>query len=154
MRGEGRKGISDDDQTLAKAERTQAASSSEDSGTKNSENLIGSSITNVTPIAYMHFPALGGWRRETKKQLEISPHHALRTPGFKGYADYMMTEQFAEGLRELKKVAQNQRVCFCCAETLWWQCHRRLLSGELLYNRKMEVAFRPIRLGGQLLRVQ
>jgi uncharacterized protein (DUF488 family) len=78
-------------------------------------------------IAYLHLPALGG-RRQPRAD---SPHRALRVAAFRGYADYMSTEEFTRGYERLASLACGSRTAFMCAETLWWRCHRRLIADRL-----------------------
>jgi uncharacterized protein (DUF488 family) len=80
-------------------------------------------------IDYLWLEALGG-RRHTPAS-EKSPNAGLRSPGFRSYADYVATEQFRSGVRELLSAAANSRTAFMCAEKLFWKCHRRLLSDYL-----------------------
>ena len=77
------------------------------------------------------FGALGGRRR---KQQGESTNIGLRNEGFRNYADYMLTDEFQEGVVELLKVAKRKRTALMCAEGLFWQCHRRLVSDFLLAN--------------------
>jgi uncharacterized protein (DUF488 family) len=76
---------------------------------------------------YLHLPALGG-RREPRAD---SPHRALRVAAFRGYADHMDSEEFAQGYERLTALARESRTAFMCAETLWWRCHRRLIADRL-----------------------
>ena len=78
-------------------------------------------------IGYTHLPALGGRR----KPVTGSPNDGWQHPGFRGYADHMATEGFAEGVRKLADLAERERTACLCAESLWWRCHRRLLSDAL-----------------------
>jgi uncharacterized protein (DUF488 family) len=78
-------------------------------------------------INYVHFPELGGRRRMRPD----SPNTAWRNASFRGYADYMMTEPFQQGLEQLLKLAGGERTALMCAEVLWWQCHRGLISDYL-----------------------
>lgn len=78
-------------------------------------------------IAYCWIEALGGRRRPSPD----SPNDGWRHPAFRGYADYLMTEPFAEGLFELLMIAQGLRTAIMCAEVLWWRCHRRLVADVL-----------------------
>jgi uncharacterized protein (DUF488 family) len=78
-------------------------------------------------IQYVGFPELGG-RREP---LPDSPNTAWRSPAFRGYADYMMTEAFAEGLDRLVNLACGLRTVLLCAEAVWWRCHRGLIADVL-----------------------
>ena len=79
---------------------------------------------------------LGGYR---KKSDPNSPHTALRSPGFRNYADHTATKEFSEGIEELMKLAQTRRVALMCAERLWWRCHRSLVSDHLSACRGLEV---------------
>lgn len=80
-------------------------------------------------IDYLWLEALGG-RRHTPAG-DKSLNTGLRSPGFRSYADYMATEQFRNGVRELLSAAAKTRTAFMCAEKLFWRCHRRLLSDYL-----------------------
>ena len=73
-------------------------------------------------------PELGGRRRPRKD----SPHTGWRVEGFRGYADYMDTSEFGNALAGLIDHARATRTAIMCAEQLWWQCHRRLISDALL----------------------
>jgi len=78
-------------------------------------------------LAYMWLPELGG-RRTARAD---SPNTAWRSPAFRGYADYMETEAFAEGLDRLVNLASGLRTAVMCAESLWWRCHRGLIADVL-----------------------
>jgi len=79
--------------------------------------------------------ALGG-RRHGRPG---SPHTALREPAFRAYADHMESPTFQAALGELIDEARaGRRMAVMCAETVWWQCHRRLIADGLL-ARGMEV---------------
>lgn len=85
-------------------------------------------------VTYRHFPSLGGLRKPRADSVNTAWNH----PGFRGYADYMQTEEFNRGVDELLEFSQDgdTRSAGCtavmCAEARWWQCHRRLLSDALL----------------------
>jgi uncharacterized protein (DUF488 family) len=78
-------------------------------------------------IEYIWMKALGG-RRKARPD---SPNTAWHVEGFRAYADYMQTEPFAAALGELERLAREMPTAYMCAERLWWQCHRRLLSDAL-----------------------
>ena len=80
-------------------------------------------------IAYCSLPALGGRRNPTKD----SPNTGWRVAAFRGYADYVDTEEFAGGLMELLMLANGLRTAVMCAEVLWWRCHRRLIADVLVW---------------------
>ncbi len=79
-------------------------------------------------IAYAHLPRLGGLRRARRD----SPNLAWRNASFRGYADHMLTPEFAEGLVQLRQLAQDGPVAVMCAEAVPWRCHRSLLADALL----------------------
>jgi uncharacterized protein (DUF488 family) len=79
-------------------------------------------------IGYRHFGALGGRR---KPRLD-SVNTGWRTPGFRGYADYIQRDEFWQALGSLRAFAAAGPTAVMCAEALWWQCHRRLLADALL----------------------
>ena len=75
-------------------------------------------------IGYEAFTGLGGRR----KVLPDSPNTAWRHPAFRGYADYMQTEAFHEGVERLKALACRKRTAITCSEAVWWRCHRGMIS--------------------------
>lgn len=85
-------------------------------------------------IEYVHLRGLGG-RREPRAD---SAHTALRVDAFRGYADHMGSPEFAHDLERLEELARERPTVFMCAETLWWRCHRRMLS-DLLTVRGWDV---------------
>ena len=78
-------------------------------------------------VSYKHFSDLGGRRRPRPD----SPNTAWQVPAFRGYADYMQTARFHTAVEALLGFAQNGPTAVMCAEAVWWQCHRRLLSDFL-----------------------
>ena len=80
-------------------------------------------------VEYHWLEALGGRRH---KQREDSPNLGLENKGFRNYADYMLSDEFREGVEKLLEVARPKRTAIMCAEGRFWQCHRRLVSDFLL----------------------
>jgi uncharacterized protein (DUF488 family) len=78
-------------------------------------------------LDYAHQRELGGFRRPRKG----SPNGGWRVGAFQGYADYMATEEFGTALARLEAAARERPTAIMCAEGLWWQCHRRLISDAL-----------------------
>ena len=78
-------------------------------------------------IQYEHIEQLGG-RRKAKPD---SPNTAWRHPAFRGYADYMQTAPFLEGIVKLEQLAKNARTAYMCSEAVWWRCHRSMISDYL-----------------------
>ena len=107
---------------------------------------------NAHGIRYEHFPELGG-KRKSKPD---SRNTAWRNASFRGYADYMETEQFQKGVERLLAFARsdglgsrrNERdgreavtpcaIAIMCAEAVWWRCHRSLIA-DYLKARGLEV---------------
>jgi uncharacterized protein (DUF488 family) len=78
-------------------------------------------------LEYVHMPALGGLRHARKD----SPNTGWRNKSFRGYADYMQTEGFAEGLATLIHMSRQKRTAIMCAEAVPWRCHRSLVADAL-----------------------
>jgi uncharacterized protein (DUF488 family) len=85
-------------------------------------------------IVYQGIPKLGG-RRKVQPD---SPNTAWRNASFQGYADFLATAEFAEGLAELLSLATTRRTAMMCAEVVWWRCHRSIVS-DVLKLRGIEV---------------
>lgn len=79
-------------------------------------------------IDYAWIPALGGRRTP----LPDTPNTAWRNEAFRGYADHVATEEFADGLFELLMIAGGGRTVIMCSEAVPWRCHRSLISDVLL----------------------
>jgi uncharacterized protein (DUF488 family) len=79
-------------------------------------------------VRYVHIMRLGG-RRNTKP--EASPNQGWRNAAFRAYADYMLTDEFEQGVRELLSLAWDGPLAIMCAEAVPWRCHRWLLSDAL-----------------------
>jgi uncharacterized protein (DUF488 family) len=78
-------------------------------------------------IEYHHLVQLGGRRRARPD----SHNTAWRNEAFRGYADYMETNSFAEGIDCLLELSRKKRVAVMCAEAVWWRCHRSLIADYL-----------------------
>jgi uncharacterized protein (DUF488 family) len=81
----------------------------------------------VNHFEYVHMQALGGLRRAHKD----SPNAGWWNQSFRGYADYMQTEEFQGALNALIDVSRNKRVAIMCAEAVPWRCHRSLVADAL-----------------------
>jgi len=79
-------------------------------------------------IDYAGLPELGGRRRPRPD----SPHTAWREEGFRGYADFMDTPEFAAGLARAMALAAERPSALLCAEALPWKCHRSLVADALV----------------------
>ena len=91
------------------------------------KEALAKSLT-VHGIRYEHFTELGG-KRKSKAD---SRNTAWRNASFRGYADYMETEQFQKAIERLLDVAAGARpTAIMCAEAVWWRCHRSLVADYL-----------------------
>jgi uncharacterized protein (DUF488 family) len=79
-------------------------------------------------IGYTHLARLGGFRRPGAQ----SRNQGWRNASFRGYADYMQTAAFVQGLAELVELARRDRVAVMCAEAVPWRCHRSLIADALV----------------------
>ena len=78
-------------------------------------------------IDYVHLKELGGLRRARSD----SPNTGWRNASFRGYADYMQTEEFAKALAHAIKLAGEKPSALMCAEAVPWRCHRSLVADAL-----------------------
>lgn len=78
-------------------------------------------------VEYVYMQALGGLRRAHKDSLNTG----WRNESFRGYADYMQTEDFRDALEALIDMSREKRVAIMCAEAVPWRCHRSLVADSL-----------------------
>jgi len=79
-------------------------------------------------IEYIQKPLLGGFRKKIQKD---SPNKAIKSPGFRNYADFMLTDEFEHEILELIEIARRKRTAIMCAEKFFWRCHRKFISDYL-----------------------
>lgn len=84
-------------------------------------------VLELENIEYVPLLALGGLRHARKD----SPNTGWRNKSFRGYADYMQTEAFEEGLTTLIHISRQKRTAIMCAEAVPWRCHRSLVADAL-----------------------
>jgi len=70
-----------------------------------------------------------GGRR--KKVRDDSPNAGLRSDSFRNYADYMLTPEFGQAITRLLMLAEQSNTAIMCAERVYFQCHRMLVSDYL-----------------------
>ena len=78
-------------------------------------------------IKYVHIKNLGGRRKPRPDSINT----VWRNEAFRGYADYMETDDFKDGARQLQMLADKCPTAFMCSEAVWWRCHRSLISDYL-----------------------
>ena len=80
-------------------------------------------------IKYFHLPKLGG-----RCKVKTDIHSSIQSPGFAGYADHIMTNDFRQGLKLLKRIGRKCRTAYMCAEGPYFKCHRRMINDRLEYD--------------------
>ena len=79
-------------------------------------------------IEYRYLPGLGGLRHPRKD----SPNTGWHNTSFRGYADYMQTDEFAANVDAVIELARSRPCVLLCAEAVPWRCHRSLVADALL----------------------
>jgi uncharacterized protein (DUF488 family) len=79
-------------------------------------------------LGSLHMAALGGLRKARKDSI----NDGWRNASFRGYADYMQTEEFQRALEKLMAYGTDTRVAIMCAEAVPWRCHRSLIADALV----------------------
>ena len=78
-------------------------------------------------VAYLHMPELGGLRKPKPDSINTG----WRNVSFRGYADYMQTDEFWTAIDRLIDLARQRRLAIMCAEAVPWRCHRSLVADAL-----------------------
>ncbi|HEX4002122.1 MAG TPA: DUF488 domain-containing protein [Candidatus Acidoferrales bacterium] len=80
-------------------------------------------------IRYVHMKDLGGLRHPARDSINLG----WRNASFRGYADYMQTEAFAQALdRAIHLAEETSPTVLMCAEAVPWRCHRSLVADALV----------------------
>ena len=82
-------------------------------------------------LGYEHMAALGGLRGKSKT-VAAEVNAFWRIQSFHNFADYALGEAFRAGLAQLRAHGRERRCAVMCAESVWWQCHRRIITDYLL----------------------
>ncbi len=64
-------------------------------------------------IQYIHYPELGGYRKE-------------------GYAVFAESDEFADALKRMIEVINDKTAAILCAERFFWRCHRKYIANKLV----------------------
>lgn len=64
-------------------------------------------------ISYVHFPELGGYRRE-------------------GYKNFAKSKEFSRAIEKLLKIIDKKIAIIMCAELKWQKCHRKYIADVLV----------------------
>jgi uncharacterized protein (DUF488 family) len=82
-------------------------------------------------IGYVHVASLGGLRGH-RRGVPPQVNGYWENRSFHNYADYAMGPEFRAGLEELIALGADRRCAIMCAESVWWRCHRRIITDYLL----------------------
>lgn len=78
-------------------------------------------------MRYKHLVELGGRRLPRPDSRNL----LWRNVSFRGYADYMETQPFRDGVDRLLEIARDGRTVIMCSEAVWWRCHRSMIADYL-----------------------
>lgn len=79
-------------------------------------------------VEYLWERDLGGRRG---KGMPDSPNKGIQNDSFRNYADYMLTAPFAAAASRVAELAAERPTAIMCAEAVYFQCHRMLVSDYL-----------------------
>jgi uncharacterized protein (DUF488 family) len=79
-------------------------------------------------IPYVHLKDLGGLRHARPDSVNLG----WRNASFRGFADYMQTREFTQGVERAIRLAQDRPSALMCAEAVPWRCHRSLVADALV----------------------
>lgn len=79
-------------------------------------------------LGYRYIKSLGGLRHARRDSRNTGWHNA----SFRGYADYMQTAPFTDGLEKLIRLARQKSTAIMCAEAVPWRCHRSMIADALV----------------------
>lgn len=83
-------------------------------------------------IAHRWDERLGGRRRLSADEDAASPDRWWRVAAFRAYAAWTRSPEFAAGLEDLVADVQAARTAIMCSESVWWRCHRRVITDVVL----------------------
>jgi uncharacterized protein (DUF488 family) len=82
-------------------------------------------------IGYDRIAELGGLRGRSH---DVAPqvNGFWENRSFHNYADYALSDGFANGLEQLLRLADERSTAIMCSEAVWWRCHRRIIADYLM----------------------
>jgi uncharacterized protein (DUF488 family) len=84
-------------------------------------------------IAYQRIAALGGLRGRAH---DVPPdvNGFWKNQSFHNYADYALSDAFADALDSLLADVAEVPTAIMCAEAVWWRCHRRIIADYAIFR--------------------
>lgn len=89
--------------------------------------ILGKALHNRR-FSYRHMKSLGGLRHARRDSINTG----WRNASFRGFADYMQTQDFIEALEKLIQLAKQKPTTIMCAEAVPWRCHRSMIADALM----------------------
>ena len=90
-------------------------------------------------IDYRWEERLGGRRQLTKAELGDSPDAWWQVAAFRAYAGWTRSGEFRDALARLLEDDATKTTAIMCSESVWWRCHRRIISDVVLLEAGREV---------------
>ncbi len=109
-------------------------------GSRNSPDVGRDLLAHWLPelgIAYRWEERLGGRRALPKHDRSQDPWWTVAA--FRAYAAHTRTAEFAAALDEVLAAAGVRQVVIMCSESVWWRCHRRVISDVVVLQREVAV---------------
>jgi len=103
-------------------------------------HLAGAALAAALPAAgvgYQWEERLGGRRQLPRTEVLLDPWWTVEA--FRAYAAHTRSAEFLTAMDELLEGARGKRVAIMCSESVWWRCHRRLISDVALAARQEPV---------------
>ncbi len=85
---------------------------------------------NDAGIEYLHLTNLAGRRKQ--QDIDSDINNAWQNQSFHNYADYALGPEFKQGLDKVIELGASHTVAIMCAESVWWRCHRRIITDYLI----------------------
>lgn len=90
-------------------------------------------------VDYRWDERLGGRRHLNAEALRESPDSWWQVDAFRAYAAWTRTDEFRAGLAELIADVDRRSTAVMCSESVWWRCHRRLISDVMVIEQGIDV---------------
>jgi uncharacterized protein (DUF488 family) len=94
------------------------------------EDVLGAELATYQ-IGYRRIAGLGGLRARSR-DVPAEVNGFWQNQSFHNYADYALSDDFAEAFEELARLSSTRSCAIMCAEAVWWRCHRRIIADYLL----------------------
>jgi uncharacterized protein (DUF488 family) len=82
-------------------------------------------------VGHCRIAELGGLRKRSP-EVPAEVNGFWKNRSFHNYADYALSEPFADGLERLIALCGARSCAIMCSEAVWWRCHRRIIADYLI----------------------